>query len=61
MESIGTNDASFGNNLSISRMYLATTYLHAHFLEALIQELEQVCILKINHMHTISRVLVDET
>ncbi|CAF4657490.1 unnamed protein product [Rotaria sp. Silwood1] len=31
-------------NLTISRMYVAMTYLHTPFLESLIEQLEQVCI-----------------
>ncbi|CAF4648779.1 unnamed protein product, partial [Rotaria sp. Silwood2] len=43
IESIAANDEGFKNYLAISRHHLGMAYLHANFLEALIQQLEQVC------------------
>ncbi|CAF4800212.1 unnamed protein product [Rotaria sp. Silwood1] len=43
IESIAANDEGCKHNLTISRNHLGMAYLHVHFLEALIQQLEQVC------------------
>ncbi|CAF5113998.1 unnamed protein product, partial [Rotaria sp. Silwood1] len=42
IESIAANDEGCKHNLTISRNHLGMAYLHVHFLEALIQQLEQV-------------------
>ncbi|CAF0768198.1 unnamed protein product [Adineta steineri] len=43
IESIAANDDSFQNNLTMSRLCLAMSYMNAHYLEALIQKLAGVC------------------
>jgi hypothetical protein len=44
MESLGVNNPLFKDNLTISRMYIGMSYLHEHFMESLIEQLEEVCI-----------------
>ncbi|CAF3918247.1 unnamed protein product, partial [Rotaria sp. Silwood1] len=43
IESIVANDDFIRKNLTITRMCVAMTYLHKHFMEELIEQLEQVC------------------
>ncbi|CAF5044832.1 unnamed protein product [Rotaria sp. Silwood1] len=43
MESFGANNDTLKDSLLISRMNIGTSYLHEQLLEALIQQLEQVC------------------
>ncbi|CAF4543477.1 unnamed protein product, partial [Rotaria sp. Silwood2] len=43
LESIVANDDFIRKSLTVSRMCVAMTYLHKHYMEALIEQLEQIC------------------
>lgn len=43
MESIATFDDVLKNDLTLSQLNIAVSYLNEHFLEALVQQLSQVC------------------
>jgi hypothetical protein len=57
MENITTNDHTFKENLTMSRLYIGMSYLNSNFFELLIQQLTHLCIQKIDPMDHLFRPL----